>query len=140
MKDAENDGSSMHCVDCDPVNPTQFIATGSSDGSYSVWDLRKENGVWKDFPIIKSQKHKGNVWQVGYHPADPNIRLTASSDGTALMWNFNAQRVFDRSSENYQVLGLLQSELSINCFDLHSDVNLLIAASDTEALMFTRLP
>jgi THO complex subunit 3 len=65
------------------------LASGSVDTTVRIWVINLENGV-----VITSQElrgHSDNVSQLCWHPNNPSILATASSDKTVRIWNDGKQ-------------------------------------------------
>ncbi|XP_071819443.1 nucleoporin Nup43-like isoform X2 [Apostichopus japonicus] len=70
----------LHCVDRHPVQP-HLVAAGGEDGTLTMWDLRKEH-----LPVTLFDSHESHVWEVKFHPTNPNNLFTCSDDGSVLHW------------------------------------------------------
>lgn len=70
----------LHCVDRHPTQP-HLVAAGGEDGTLSMWDLRKEH-----LPVTLFDSHESHVWEVKFHPTNPNNLFTCSDDGSVLHW------------------------------------------------------
>jgi len=73
----------------------KFIVTGSSDGSFKVWDAQSGRSLYKlegrleDAKTKKSFHHEGRINSAQFSPKDGSYRLlTADSEGTAILWNW----------------------------------------------------
>ncbi|XP_072021961.1 nucleoporin Nup43-like isoform X1 [Amphiura filiformis] len=71
----------LHCVDRHPTQP-HLVAAGSQGGLLNVWDLRKEK-----FPVTLFDGHQGHIWEVKFHPGNPDNLFTCSEDGMVLHWD-----------------------------------------------------
>ncbi|XP_054768862.2 nucleoporin Nup43-like [Lytechinus pictus] len=71
----------LHCVDRHPTQP-HLVATGGQNGILNIWDMRKEQ-----LPVTLFEVHQSHVWDVKFHPTNPNNLFTCSDDGTVLHWD-----------------------------------------------------
>jgi|EP00945_MAST-04E_sp_MAST-4E-sp1_P002449 WD40 repeat protein len=73
----------QNCVARHPAR-NEILATGSSEGSVSIWDLRKG-----DTPFVKMQEaHAGDVWSLRFHTQDPGTIVSVGEDGNAFRWSY----------------------------------------------------
>ncbi|XP_077408006.1 nucleoporin Nup43 isoform X2 [Vanacampus margaritifer] len=70
----------LHCVDRHP-NQQHIVATGGQDGMLCVWDVRQSNT-----PFSLVEAHSAEMWEVHFHPANPDHLFTCSEDGSLLHW------------------------------------------------------
>lgn len=70
----------LHCVDRHP-NQQHIIATGGQDGMLCVWDVRQGNT-----PFSLMEAHSAEMWEVHFHPTNPDHLFTCSEDGSLLHW------------------------------------------------------
>ncbi|XP_067239674.1 nucleoporin Nup43 [Chanodichthys erythropterus] len=68
----------LHCVDKHP-NQQHIVATGGQDGMLCIWDVRQGN---TPFSLIEA--HSAEMWEVHFHPSNPNHLFTCSEDGSLL--------------------------------------------------------
>lgn len=75
-------------LQCVTRHPTQhhIVATGAYDGVLSLWDLRQEK-----FPVTPLEAHSAAIWEVKFHPNNPDHLFTCSEDGS--VWHWNASSV-----------------------------------------------
>jgi hypothetical protein len=112
------------------------IATARRDGAISVWDLRNiTTPTARTMPPIH---RKDDVWHIMYHGSDQII--TSGEDGYIYVLDESVMTdtLIDLPSRSDLILcsyGNDHHPLSINHFDVHLDVPLLIACADTEALL-----
>ncbi|XP_052810135.1 nucleoporin Nup43-like [Mya arenaria] len=68
-------------------HPTQqhVVATGGHDGVLSIWDLRQEK-----FPVTLLEAHSAPMWEVKFHPTNPEHLFTCSEDGSVWHWDSSA--------------------------------------------------
>lgn len=71
-------------LQCVARHPTQhhIVATGGHDGVLSVWDLRQEK-----FPVTLLEAHSAAMWEVKFHPTNPDHLFTCSEDGSVWHWD-----------------------------------------------------
>jgi len=74
------------------------------------------------------------VWEVAFHPTQPNDALSCSEDGTVGFTGFG-QGFGSSSSEPKYFNNILASKLSVNSFDVAED--LLVYGTDNECLVFS---
>ncbi|XP_057208906.1 nucleoporin Nup43 [Triplophysa rosa] len=70
----------LHCVDKHP-NQQHIVATGGQDGMLGIWDVRQGNT-----PLSLTEAHSAEIWEVHFHPSNPNHLFTCSEDGSLLHW------------------------------------------------------
>lgn len=70
----------LHCVDKHP-NQQHIVATGGQDGMLCIWDVRQGNT-----PFSLTEAHSAEMWEVHFHPSNPNHLFTCSEDGSLLHW------------------------------------------------------
>ncbi|XP_072106857.1 nucleoporin Nup43 isoform X2 [Mobula birostris] len=75
----------LHCVDRHP-NQQHIVATGGQDGTLCIWDVRQGN-----MPISVLDAHSAEMWEVHFHPSNPDHVFTCSEDGS--LWHWNASIV-----------------------------------------------
>nr|XP_060609530.1 nucleoporin Nup43 [Anolis sagrei ordinatus] len=71
----------LHCVDRHP-SQQHIVATGSQDGMLSIWDVRQG-----DIPVSLLNAHEAELWEVHFHPSNPDHLFTCSEDGTLWHWD-----------------------------------------------------
>ncbi|XP_062857920.1 nucleoporin Nup43 isoform X2 [Trichomycterus rosablanca] len=70
----------LHCVDRHP-NQQHIVATGGQDGMLSIWDVRQGS-----MPFSMMEAHSAEMWEVHFHPTNPDHLFTCSEDGSLLHW------------------------------------------------------
>ncbi|XP_005043931.1 PREDICTED: nucleoporin Nup43 [Ficedula albicollis] len=71
----------LHCVDRHP-NQQHIVATGGQDGMLSIWDIRQGT-----MPVSLLNAHEAEMWEVHFHPSDPDHLFTCSEDGSLWHWD-----------------------------------------------------
>ncbi|XP_041043593.1 nucleoporin Nup43 [Carcharodon carcharias] len=71
----------LHCVDRHP-NQQHIVATGGQDGTFCIWDVRQGS-----IPISLLDAHSAEMWEVHFHPSNPDHVFTCSEDGSLWHWN-----------------------------------------------------
>lgn len=100
------DRAPLHCVDRHP-NQQHIVATGGQDGMLCVWDVRQggtpislmeAHSAESQIPSLFHFKHisgsvsltflwiSSSVWEVRFHPTNPDHLFTCSEDGSLLHW------------------------------------------------------
>ncbi|XP_037099978.1 nucleoporin Nup43 [Syngnathus acus] len=74
----------LHCVDTHP-NQQHIVATGGQNGMLYVWDVRQSNT-----PLSLMEAHSAEMWEVHFHPMNPDHLFTCSEDGSLLHWETSA--------------------------------------------------
>ncbi|XP_030638384.1 nucleoporin Nup43 [Chanos chanos] len=74
----------LHCVDRHP-NQQHIVATGGQDGMLCIWDVRQGN-----MPFSLTEAHSAEMWEVHFHPSNPDHLFTCSEDGSLLHWESSA--------------------------------------------------
>ena len=69
-----------------------FIATGSTDNTVKVWDLRATT----DFPIMMLTGHTLAVKRVRFSPFHANILASTSYDMSTMLWDCNTQQPMNK--------------------------------------------
>ncbi|KAM9840453.1 nucleoporin Nup43 [Aulostomus maculatus] len=75
----------LQCVDRHP-NQQHIVATGGQDGMLCVWDVRQGNT-----PFSLMEAHSAEMWEVHFHPSNPDHLFTCSEDGSLLHWETSSQ-------------------------------------------------
>ncbi|KAM9798258.1 nucleoporin Nup43 [Neosynchiropus ocellatus] len=70
----------QHCVARHP-NQQHIVATGRQDGMLCVWDVRQGTN-----PLSLMEAHSAEIWEVHFHPTNPDHLFTCSEDGSLLHW------------------------------------------------------
>ncbi|KAM4772509.1 nucleoporin Nup43 [Rhinophrynus dorsalis] len=71
----------LHCVDRHP-NQQHLVATGGQDGMLCIWDVRQGR-----MPMSLLNAHEAEMWEVHFHPSNPDHLFTCSEDGSLLHWD-----------------------------------------------------
>ncbi|XP_067840176.1 nucleoporin Nup43 [Heptranchias perlo] len=71
----------LHCVDRHP-NQQHIVATGGQDGTLCIWDVRQGS-----MPVSLLDAHSAEMWEVHFHPSNPDHVFTCSEDGSLWQWN-----------------------------------------------------
>lgn len=71
----------LHCVDKHPTQ-NHIVATGGQDGVLCIWDLRQEK-----FPVTLLEAHSSSMWEVKFHPTNPDHLFSCSEDGSVWHWD-----------------------------------------------------
>ncbi|XP_029449946.1 nucleoporin Nup43 [Rhinatrema bivittatum] len=71
----------LYCVDRHP-NQQHIVATGGQDGMLSIWDIRQGS-----MPVSLLEAHDAEMWEVHFHPSNPDHLFTCSEDGSLWHWN-----------------------------------------------------
>uniref|UniRef100_A0A4W3HL23 Nucleoporin 43 n=1 Tax=Callorhinchus milii TaxID=7868 RepID=A0A4W3HL23_CALMI len=74
----------LHCVDRHP-NQQHIVATGGQDGMLCIWDVRQGN-----MPVSLLEAHFTEMWEVHFHPSNPDHLFSCSEDGSVWHWNASA--------------------------------------------------
>ncbi|XP_050642313.1 LOW QUALITY PROTEIN: nucleoporin Nup43-like [Macaca thibetana thibetana] len=71
----------LHCVDRHP-NQQHVVATGGQDGILSIWDVRQGT-----MPVSLLKAREAEMWEVHFHPSNPDHLFTCSEDGSLWHWD-----------------------------------------------------
>lgn len=71
----------LHCVDRHP-SQQHIVATGGQDGMLSIWDVRQGS-----MPVSLLNAHEAELWEVHFHPSNPDHLFTCSEDGSLWHWD-----------------------------------------------------
>ncbi|KAM4694525.1 nucleoporin Nup43 [Discoglossus pictus] len=74
----------LHCIDRHP-NQQHIIATGGQDGMLCIWDIRQGR-----VPLSLLTAHDAEMWEVHFHPSNPDHLFTCSEDGSLWHWDASA--------------------------------------------------
>ncbi|XP_070568783.1 nucleoporin Nup43-like isoform X2 [Ptychodera flava] len=77
----------LHCIDKHPNQP-HIVATGGEDGVLTIWDMRQES-----FPVTLLDAHSTNMWELKFHPTNPDHLFTCSEDGSVWHWDNTSSQV-----------------------------------------------
>ncbi|XP_038598077.1 nucleoporin Nup43 [Tachyglossus aculeatus] len=99
----------LHCVDRHP-NQQHVVATGGQDGMLSIWDVRQGS-----MPVSLLKAHEAEMWEVHFHPSNPDHLFTCSEDGSLWHW--------DASSDLSEKPSLFHQGGRSSSFLLHGTVN-----------------
>lgn len=116
------------------------IATGSSNGTFSTWDLRGS-----PVPVCSFSDRQCAIWDVKFLPQLPTTLLTCGEDGGVKAWDFNQDRgdpvnvQYTREQKaNTHCFDIASSEMQCNSLDIHSDGVSVLGASDSRAVLHFR--
>ncbi|KAJ8008973.1 hypothetical protein DPEC_G00083980 [Dallia pectoralis] len=70
----------LHCVARHP-NQQHIVATGGQDGMLCIWDVRQGK-----MPFSLMEAHSAEMWEVHFHPSNPDHLFSCSEDGSLLHW------------------------------------------------------
>ncbi|CAL8392663.1 unnamed protein product [Arctogadus glacialis] len=74
----------LHCVARHP-NQQHIVATGGQDGMLCIWDARQGKA-----PASLMEAHTAEMWEVHFHPTNPDHLFTCSEDGSLLHWEMTS--------------------------------------------------
>ncbi|XP_059175017.1 nucleoporin Nup43-like [Physella acuta] len=147
------------CLDKHP-GQAHIVATGGEDGMLTIWDLRQEK-----FPMTLLEAHTGAMWEVKFHPNNPNHLFTCSNDGSLWHWDgssFSADSIpsylpgkgkdiskmagvispwlsLETSRHKLDIASLLPNKsLPVNSMDIESST--LLCGTDSETVYSINLP
>ncbi|KAG8444465.1 hypothetical protein GDO86_009586 [Hymenochirus boettgeri] len=75
----------LHCIDRHP-NQQHVVAAGGQDGMLCIWDVRHER-----MPVSLMNAHEAEMWEVHFHPSNPDHLFTCSEDGSLWHWDASAE-------------------------------------------------
>ncbi|GCB68722.1 nucleoporin Nup43 [Scyliorhinus torazame] len=102
----------LHCVDRHP-NQQHIVATGGQDGTFCIWDVRQGS-----IPISLLDAHSAEMWEVHFHPSNPDHVFTCSEDGS--LWHWNASVI---APDLPSFLQQGRRNFSLNGTVAHADIN-----------------
>lgn len=70
----------LHCVARHP-NQQHIVATGGQDGMLCIWDVRQGKT-----PFSLMEAHSAEMWEIHFHPTNPDHLFSCSQDGSLLHW------------------------------------------------------
>lgn len=117
--------SGLSCLDNHPAQPYLF-ATGGIEGSVMFWDIRNTK---RSSPVKVVTAHSGAVWDIRFHPIQPNNLFTCSQDGSSWHWRETEEDswpAYDTGSYTPQ------RGLSVNSVDIEGCH--LVCGTDGEAI------
>lgn len=68
-----------------------LIASGSDDGSFKVWDLRKLQKNLEAEPITNIKWHNAPITSIQFHPREECVLAVSSDDNKLTMWDFSVE-------------------------------------------------
>uniref|UniRef100_A0ABM0LZ64 Nucleoporin Nup43-like n=1 Tax=Saccoglossus kowalevskii TaxID=10224 RepID=A0ABM0LZ64_SACKO len=77
----------LHCIDKHPNQP-HIVATGGQDGVLTIWDMRQDT-----YPVTLLDAHSSDMWEVKFHPSNPDNLFTCSEDGSVWHWDNTSSQV-----------------------------------------------
>ena len=99
--------------------------------------------------LINSNLHSSYIWQVQFHHTHPDSILSCSEDGTLLIWNtansfestlqLKSTSISNKPPKKENVKQLRNDGMPINCFQLDSQHNAVLSASESESVNFNFL-
>ncbi|XP_032877735.1 nucleoporin Nup43 [Amblyraja radiata] len=110
----------LHCVDRHP-SQQHIVGTGGQDGTLCIWDIRQGS-----VPISVLDAHSAEMWEIHFHPSNPDHVFTCSEDGT--LWHWNASVV--NSEKPSYLQGNRSFMLNNSKVDLNQSVSSAWVASD----------
>eukprot|EP01112_Ceratiomyxa_fruticulosa_P014583 TRINITY_DN4191_c0_g2_i1.p1 TRINITY_DN4191_c0_g2~~TRINITY_DN4191_c0_g2_i1.p1 ORF type:complete len:354 (-),score=68.55 TRINITY_DN4191_c0_g2_i1:29-1090(-) len=128
-------GGMIYSIAVHPVQP-YYIASGDADGYLEIWDTR--NYSW---PIFKKIAQKGPIWDLSFHPSEPSILYSVSSN-EALCWDFNVNKNINPEGFTTKEEDLLISKIvtvshtHMNSVSVLPNINTLCIGNDEEQLIF----
>jgi nuclear pore complex protein Nup43 len=83
-------------------HPTQphILASGGADGLLTIWDLRQDKA-----PATLLQGHSSPVWDIKFHPSQPDHLFTCADEGKVLHWD--AASVVEGANKTKGLVGSL---------------------------------
>ncbi|XP_071112729.1 nucleoporin Nup43-like [Haliotis cracherodii] len=152
--------SSLQCVAKHP-GQAHIVATGGQDGMLTIWDLRQDK-----FPMTLLEAHSATMWEVKFHPHNPDHLFTCSDDGSVWHWDGTSVRGsastssfvsglrgdsasstghisswlnLDSARQKLEITSLLPTRsLPVNSLDIDRDT--LLCGTDSETLYTISLP
>ena len=134
-------------LDVNPARPWLLLSSLSGPSndlqpSISFHDLRAST-----LPVVSNNSlHQGHIWQVQFHQAEPDYVLSASDDGCLIIWDTTSAFESTSTLKPASIASQLQKRqnfkklrndgLSINCFQVDTQHNLVVSASDSESVSF----
>lgn len=103
-----------------------ILATGDFEGKVDLWDLRRNAE-----PFTSWHQHKAPIWEVRFHPTQPQYVYSCSEDMQVLLWALSGSNVTEVISEEGS------GYTPINAIDIDQDNNALAACTDGGALLLT---
>mmetsp|Transcript_38592 Transcript_38592/g.44216 ORF Transcript_38592/g.44216 Transcript_38592/m.44216 type:complete len:182 (-) Transcript_38592:28-573(-) len=68
-----------------------LIASGSDDGSFKVWDLRKLQKDIKAKPITNIKWHNAPITSIQFQPREECVLAVSSADNKLTIWDFSVE-------------------------------------------------
>ncbi|KAF9173909.1 Nucleoporin Nup43 [Mortierella sp. AD011] len=125
---------------CIAQHPTDVhkLTTGNDEGALSIWDVRNMSK-----PEVKAIKvHNSIVWEVMFHPNQPDKLISSSQDGTLATVNWKQalnEYVSDATGTKDECIATYWSSitnvLSVNSIDYHNRANILLAGADSGGIL-----
>ncbi|KAF9110704.1 Nucleoporin Nup43 [Mortierella sp. AM989] len=137
---ALQDSNQLDPLTCIAQHSTDIykLATGNEEGAVSIWDVRNMSN-----PEIKAIKvHNSIVWEVMFHPNQPDKLISCSQDGTLATVNWKQalnEYVSDATCTKDDNIATYWSSitnvLSVNSVDYHNRANVLLAGTDSGGIL-----
>eukprot|EP00741_Cyanophora_paradoxa_P022148 tig00021435_g21380.t1 len=131
------DLSLVECLAVHPVRRSELVAVragrregwrGELVGGPGGVDARQPRA-----PLVHALAHNGDIWDVQFHPARPDLLLTCGEDGAALAVEWSAELA---TVETPPCERLFTNEFGVNSIDVHPDTQAVVCSTDSEALRF----
>lgn len=68
-----------------------MLASGSDDGSFKVWDLRKLQKDNSAKPITNIKWHNGPITSIHFQPREECVLAVSSADNKISVWDFSVE-------------------------------------------------
>eukprot|EP01064_Diplonema_japonicum_P014898 TRINITY_DN225_c0_g1_i1.p1 TRINITY_DN225_c0_g1~~TRINITY_DN225_c0_g1_i1.p1 ORF type:complete len:550 (+),score=155.40 TRINITY_DN225_c0_g1_i1:2457-4106(+) len=95
---AAQNGVDVNVLDWNPhTQSSHLVATGSDDGSFFIWDLRKVGNPAGAEPVQTYTFLNAPVTSIEWSPTNENLLAVASDDNQVTLWDFSIER--DREEE-----------------------------------------
>lgn len=65
-----------------------LLASGSDDGSFKIWDLRKFE---RDSPVAHFKFHRAPITSIEWSSSEDSVIATASADHTCIVWDMSLE-------------------------------------------------
>ncbi|KAK3723191.1 hypothetical protein LTR37_001914 [Vermiconidia calcicola] len=112
--------SSLACHDHLIAAGTESTKEGLGDVSVLLYDTRNPSAPIRDYP----ESHTDTITQLAFHPSQPNILLSGSTDGLVSLFDANIQEEEDALQQ------VLNSRAAVHCSGFLSPTEAYIVTTD----------
>eukprot|EP01103_Thecamoeba_quadrilineata_P020259 TRINITY_DN8602_c0_g1_i1.p1 TRINITY_DN8602_c0_g1~~TRINITY_DN8602_c0_g1_i1.p1 ORF type:complete len:327 (-),score=42.45 TRINITY_DN8602_c0_g1_i1:7-987(-) len=110
------------------ARPNQ-VAFSTSMGGVALFDIRRP-----ERPFVFRRLHKSFVWDIGFHPMEPSVFISAANDGHVILWDTSSNLAGSVELNEHEIepnlFVLHRGSSSVNSFSINPMLNCLLTSSD----------